>query len=257
MPAVAALTDGRAALAALRRTLPRGAGRVVACRTVDQVRAVLARRLSDAVVASPRIATVAALAALAKDFPAVPIICYSAFRPDDGELLHSAATLLRAPVAVEGVDDAILGELVLRTGASAQRRRLLADAPRVLRLRTELQREVWDLILAIAHAPIRAGALARKLGMSREHLSREFALEAAPNLKRVIDLARTATAAHLLQNPGCTAATVARMLGFASASHLGSTARRVAGTNNRGLVELGPRGVLFAFVRGGRTRSRV
>ncbi|MEO6068807.1 MAG: AraC family transcriptional regulator [Gemmatimonadales bacterium] len=257
MPAVAALTDGRAALAALRRALPRGAGRVVVCRSVDQIRAVLARRLADAVVASPRVATVAALTALAQDFPAVPIICYATFRPDDGELLYAVATLLRAPVAVEGLDDLMLGDLVVRSGATAQRRRALADAPRLLRLRTELQREVWDLILSVAHAPVRAGVLARKLGMSREHLSREFALEAAPNLKRVIDLARVATAAHLLQNPGCTATTAARLLGFASASHLGSTARRVAGTGNRGIAELGPRGVLVAFARGGRTRSRV
>lgn len=257
MPAVAALTDGRAALAALKRALPRGAGRVVACRSVDQVRALLGRRLADAVVVSPRSVPLSTLTALAADFPAVPLICYAAFRPDDGELLHAVATALGAPVAVEGVDDAVLGDLVVRSGATAQRRRALADAPRLLRLRTDLQRAVWDLILAMAHAPVRASGLARKLGMSREHLSREFALEAAPNLKRVIDLARVATAAHLLQNPGCTAATVARMLGFASASHLGSTARRVAGTSNRGLATLGPRGVLVAFARGGRTRSRV
>ncbi|HWA41138.1 MAG TPA: helix-turn-helix domain-containing protein, partial [Gemmatimonadales bacterium] len=105
-------------------------------------------------------------------------------------------------------------------------------------------------------APIRSATLARKLSMSREHLSREFALEAAPNLKRVIDLARVATAAHLLQNPGCDAQGVARLLGFASPSHLGTTAKRVAGATNRGLAELGPRGVLHAFARG-RTRSRV
>jgi AraC-like DNA-binding protein len=256
MPAVAALTDGRAALAALRRALPRGAGRVIACRSLDQVRAVLGRRLADAVVASPRTTPLTALSALAADFPAVPIICYAAFRPDDGELLHAVATTLHAPVAVEGVDDPVLGELVMRHGATAQRRRALGDAPRLLRLRTDLQREVWALILSVAHAPVRAGALAKKLGVSREHLSREFALEAAPNLKRVIDLARVATAAHLLQNPGCTAATASRMLGFASASHLGSTARRVAGTSNRGLAALGPRGVLLAFAKG-RTRSRV
>jgi AraC-like DNA-binding protein len=257
MQVVVALTDGRTALAALKRALPRGAGRVVACKTLDQVRAVLGRRLADALVVSPRSAPLAGLSALARDYPAVPIICYSAFRPDDGDLLHAIATTLRAPVAVEGVDDAILGDLVGRAGASAERRRALADAPRLLRLRTDLQREVWLQILALAHAPVRATALAKKLGVSREHLSREFALEAAPNLKRVIDLARVATAAHLLQNPGFTTATAARMLGFASASHLGSTARRVAGTSNKGLVALGPRGVLVAFARGGRTRSRV
>ena len=229
---------------------------MVACRSVEQVRALLARRLTDAVVVSPRALPVVALQGLAADFPAVPLFAFAAFRPDDAELLHACAAQLRIPVAVEGVDDAILGELLARTGATALRRRAVADAPRLLRLRTDLQREVWDLTLGLAHAPIRAAQLARKLGMSREHLSREFALEAAPNLKRVIDLARVVTAAHLLQNPGCTATAAARMLSFASTSHLGSTARRIAGTGAAGLARLGPHGVLVAFARG-RTRSRL
>lgn len=256
MPAVPALTDGRAALAALKRALPRGAGAVVACRTLDQVRGVLARRLVEAVVVSPRLVSLAALQELARDFPAVPIVCYTAFRPDDGELLFAVARTLRAPVAVEGIDDALLGGLLQRVGATAERRRALADAPRILRLRSARQVEVWQLILSLAHGPIRSATLARRLQMSREHLSREFALEAAPNLKRVIDLARVATAAHLLQNPGCDAPQVARLLGFASPSHLGTTAKRVAGATNGGLAALGPKGVLHAFAKG-RTRSRV
>lgn len=256
MPAVAALTDGRSALATLRRSLPRSGIRVVVCKTIDQVRAVLARRLTEAVVVSPRSVPVAALQALARDFPAVPLFGFAAFRPDDADLLHACAAQLRIPLAVEGVDDAILGELLARAGATAVRRRAVGDAPRVLRLRTDLQRQVWDLTLTLAHAPIRAAQLARKLDMSREHLSREFALEAAPNLKRVIDLARVVTAAHLLQNPGCSATTAARMLGFASTSHLGSTSRRIAGIGAAGLAGLGPHGVLAAFARG-RTRSRL
>ncbi|HVX89668.1 MAG TPA: hypothetical protein VG940_12115, partial [Gemmatimonadales bacterium] len=119
MPAVPALTDGRAALAALKRALPRGAGAVVACRTLDQVRGVLARRLVEAVVVSPRLVSLAALQELARDFPAVPIVCYTAFRPDDGELLFAVARTLRAPVAVEGIDDALLGGLLQRVGATA------------------------------------------------------------------------------------------------------------------------------------------
>lgn len=256
MPVVVALTEGRTALASLRRGIPRGKGRVVACRTLDQARAHLSRRLTEAVVVSPRVVSLTALSALAHDFPAVPVIAYAPFRADDGELLHACAATLRIPVAVEGVDDPLLGELIARHGATAARRRALGDAARALRLRTPLQREVWDAILGMAHAPIRASQMARRFGMSREHLSREFALEAAPNLKRVIDLARVVTAAHLLQNPGCTATGAARMLGFASASHLGSTARRVAGSGAAGLAALGPHGVLVAFARG-RTRSRV
>jgi AraC-like DNA-binding protein len=228
----------------------------VACRSLDQVRQVVGRRLSDAIVISPRLASPSALAALAEEFPAVPIICYASFRPDDGELLHACASGLRVPIAVEGVDDAVIGQLVTRSCATAVRRRAMADAHRLLRLKTELQQEVWEMVLSAGHGPLRTEVLARKLKVSREHLSREFALEAAPNLKRVIDLARVATAAQLLQNPGISAATAARMLGFASSSHLGTAARRVAGVTTAGLGPLGPRGVLGAFVKG-RTRSRV
>src|SRR5690349_19356652 len=99
MAAVPALTDGRAALAALKRALPRRAGAVVACRTLDQVRSVLARRLAEAVVVSPRMVPLPALVQLARDFPTVPLVCYTAFRPDDGELLLAVARTLRAPVA--------------------------------------------------------------------------------------------------------------------------------------------------------------
>jgi AraC-like DNA-binding protein len=255
--AVAALLDGRGALSALKRALPRGAGRVVACRSLDQVRALLQRRLPEAVVVSPRATPVAALRALREEYPAVPILCYASFRPDDGELLHACAATLHAPVAVEGVDDLRLGDLLHRHGAMGRRRRELSDAPRLLRLKSPLQLQVWELALQQAHTPLRATEIARKLRMSREHLSREFALEAAPNLKRVIDLARVATAAHLLANPAISSATAARLLKFASASHLGSAARRVAGCGAGELGALGPKGVLHAFARGGRGRSRV
>jgi AraC-like DNA-binding protein len=92
--------------------------------------------------------------------------------------------------------------------------------------------------------------------VTREHLSREFAVGGAPNLKRVIDLARAACAADLLGNGAYTVGAVARILGYASPSHLAGTAQRVAGVTPLELRELGPRGVLQRFVRG-RTRSRV
>lgn len=256
MPAVVALTEGRAALGALKRALPRGSARVVACRTLDQVRQVVGRRLSDAIVVSPRLASPSALAALRQEFPAVPIICFASFRPDDGELLHACAAGLGAPIAVEGVDDAVIGAIVARASATAHRRRAMSEAPRLLKLRSELQQQVWEMVLGAGHGPLRTETLAKRFRMSREHLSREFALEAAPNLKRVIDLARVATAAQLLQNPGISSATAARMLGFASSSHLGTAAKRVAGVTTTGLGALGPKGVLGAFVRG-RTRSRL
>ena len=111
-------------------------------------------------------------------------------------------------------------------------------------------------MLGEVERPIRTTTLAKRLRISREHLSRQFGAGGAPNLKRVIDLTRVACAAQLLGNPGYSVPTVVRILHFASPGHLANTARRIANVSSSGLGALGPRGVLAAFVRGN-TRSRV
>ena len=67
-------------------------------------------------------------------------------------------------------------------------------------------------------SPVRTAALAREVGVSREHLSRHFSAPGAPNLKRVIDLVRMIGAAELAKNPGLDVRDVAKILGFASSS---------------------------------------
>lgn len=256
MPAVAALTPGGDAPQSLRRSLPPdGAWSVVRCRTAEQLRRTLETRLVDAVVFSPVSTSLADLTALRAAFPQVPWIAFSPFRPDDGPLVLACHEGRVSLVLVDGVDGPVAGELVVRHSAAAERRQALADATRVLRLADPLQREVWFYLLDRVDQPIRTGEIARQLGCSREHLSRQFGAGGAPNLKRVIDLTRIACAASLLRNPGYDVATVARILRFATASHLSATARRIAGVSTRGLGTLGARGVLAHFARG-KTRSR-
>lgn len=255
MPAIAALLENRAALVALRRTLPKGGPTVVSCRTSARLHRLLDRRLVDAVVLGPQPNLMPELTELRVRLPHMPLVVYGPFRPDDGELLLACRESVSA-VAVEGVDDPIIGELVLRSSITAERRRALADAPRMLRLTEALQRAAWDVLVGEVERPIRTSALAQRLRVSREHLSRQFGAGGAPNLKRVIDLTRVACAAQLLGNPGYSVPTVVRLLNFASPGHLANTARRIANVSTGGLGELGPRGVLAAFVRGN-TRSRV
>jgi AraC-like DNA-binding protein len=252
--AIAALLESRTALAALRRTLPRGGPRLVTCRSAANLRRVLESRLVDAVVLAPTPATLAELAELRARLPGIPVVAYAAFRPDDGELLL-ACRKHAVPVAVEGVDDAVVGEMVTRASVTAERRRALAEAPRMLRLTEPLQRSAWSVLLGEVERPLRTTELARRLAVSREHLSRQFGAGGAPNLKRVIDLTRVACAAQLLANPGYSIPTVVKLLHFASSSHLSGTARRIANVSTSGLGGLGPRGVLQAFARGN-TRSR-
>jgi AraC-like DNA-binding protein len=255
VPAIAALLESRAALTALRRTLPKGGPSVVTCRSPAALQRLLETRLVDAVVLAPNPALLTELAHIRDRLPSVPVVAYAAFRPDDGELLLDCRRHAVASIAVEGVDDPIVGDLVLRASITAERRRALVDAPRMLRLTEPLQRAAWDVLLGEVERPMRTTTLAARLRISREHLSRQFGAGGAPNLKRVIDLTRIACAAQLLGNPGYAVGTVVRVLHFTSSHHLANTARRIANVPTGGLGALGPRGVLAAFVRGN-TRSR-
>ena len=257
MPVVAALVSGAEATQTLRRSLPAGGPwMLVVCRNPHALRRTLDTRLVDAVVFNPALIPLSGLEPLSEAFPGIPWVALAPFKPDDGRLLLECRAAGVVQVLVLGVDNAVAGDLVIRVSAAAERRRALGDAIRLLRLTEPLQRRVWSDLLDRVDQPIRTGEIARRVGCTREHLSREFGAGGAPNLKRVIDLTRVACAAALLRNPGYDVATVATILRFATASHLNATARRIAGVPSRALSGLGPRGVLANFARG-KTRSRV
>ena len=256
MTAVVALFHPRRdARRALREGYPRAAGQVLLCRSVAGVERLLFQRLVDAVVLDAKAAPAVVLNLPAR-FPRIPVYALSAFRPDDGRMLAQSRAAGVAGVLVEGVDNAMLGEWVAARTAQVARRQALADAPRLLRLTDRLQLGAWEEVLRRVSRPLRTAEIAQALRVTREHLSREFGAGGAPNLKRVIDLARTACAADLLGNPGYSVRAVVRILGYASPSHLAAASQRVAGATTAELRQLGPAGVLGRFVRG-RTRSRV
>jgi AraC-like DNA-binding protein len=255
-PVIATLLQSPAARTALRRAMPRGRARLVSCRSRAALERVFATSLADGVVVDPRLpGALDVLGRCRSTYPGVPRFAYAAFRPDDADLLSACVGGAGAHPLVQGVEDAVLAELILPRTASAVRLALLAGAPRLLRLTDPLQERAWREVMRRVGGQLRTTDIAEALGVSREHLSRQFGAGGAPNLKRVIDLARAVTAADLLANPGYRVRTVARILGFASASHLSGAARRVAGVTARGLTALGPLGVLNAFLRG-RMRSR-
>jgi AraC-like DNA-binding protein len=203
-----------------------------------------------------RSAALRAVPRLRDEYPRIPFIALAPFTPGDGPLLAECRGMGFDAVLVQGMDDPALGELVGRWGATAKRRATLADAPRLLRLTEPIQLQVWEEALARAGTPTTTGDIARTLKRTREHVSREFGAGGAPNLKRVIDLCRVVWAADLLGNPGYSVAGAARVLRFASPSHLAVSARRVTGLAATELSQLGPRRVLERFLRG-HTRSRL
>jgi transcriptional regulator GlxA family with amidase domain len=160
-----------------------------------------------------------------------------------------------ADVLVEGVDEGILRNLVAPLAFSARFANALWTPPPSLRLDAPLQQSAWRRLIAHGGRPVKTSHLAATLGVTREHLSRSFALAGAPNLKRVIDLVRLLAAAELSKNPGYDVRDVARVLGFASASHLSSTAQRVVGTKPASLARLRAVDLVERFGQG-RGRSR-
>lgn len=255
MRALAALLDRRAALGALRRSLPAGAPPVVACRSPRGLRHALETRLVDAIVLGVRAARRVDLAALRADYPSIPVVGYGALRSDHAGLLLEWQRLEVALVLVEGVDDPVAGEQVLRHTVSTRRRLALCEAPRLLRLSEPLQVRTWDLLVGAPGRSPRIANIAREFKLSREHLSRQFGAGGAPNLKRVADLLTVLAALQLLGNPAYGVSAVARLLGFATASHLQAVVRRITGLpvkTARGLTE---REVLGKFLRVG-ARSR-
>lgn len=255
MPAVLTLLDSPQALAAVRRGLSRGRTPVVAARSPAALRQGLHDRLVDAVVLGPRAAGPADLADLRHRFPSIPIIIFGVLRADDAGSLLLWHRLGVRSAAVEGVDDAVVGEVVSRHTASAIRRAGLAGAPALLRLSEKIQARAWQVLLENPGAPITTEEVARRLAVSREHLSRQFGAGGAPNLKRVIDFLRVVAASELASNPGYDLGRVAALTSFASANHLRATAHRVTGLPLEGCLDRGAEEILSLFVRSG-MRSR-
>ncbi len=229
---------------------------MVSCRSIDRALTVILRELVDAVLIDVRAFGVDGAIALVDAFPGIPVFALSPFRPDDGCLIARCLDGGMRGILVQGVDEGIVGEVLVANSASRARRNALAAAPRVLRLTESLQIGAWNEVLDSVGQATTTSDVARKLGRTREYVSREFAAGGAPNLKRVIDLVRAAWAADLLQNPGYTVRTVSEILKFSSPSHLAGCAKRVAGVAAADLAGLGPKGVLHRFRRG-RTRSRL
>ena len=256
MAAVAALLDGRAALTALTRSLPRGAAPVLACRSAAGLERVLGSRLVDTLVVGRKATRGIDLGWLRAQYPGIPLVWYGVLRSDEAEYLVALVDRYQVDaVVVEGVDDPVAGEVVVRHSVTARRRAQLANAPRLLRLTEPLQRAAWDLLLATPGNPPTTATVARRLGVSREHLSRQFGAGGAPNLKRVIDLLQVVTGLDLLTNPGYTVPVVSRVLGYGTATHFRSVVKRIAGLRS---VDY-PRASVAEVVRrfaGGRGRSR-
>lgn len=257
-PCVLVYTGRERARSFVRAAFPRRRGRTIMVRSSDEFAVAIRRELIDAVVID-----LAAqgeeqwtVAARAIDFPSTAFFGLLPFRTTDAESLARSASFGFADVLCEQTDELSARDLVAPHGYSARFARALANAPESLGLNTETQRRTWRAIVQHAGRPVTTSTLAGVMGVTREHLSRNFARDRGANLKRVIDLVRLISAAELSKNPGYDVRDVAAVLGFASSSHLAVTTQRIASTRPASLSGLRAVDLIDRFVQG-RTRSRV
>lgn len=258
LPTVLVHATRERARSVLRTAFPRRKGRVVFTRTASEFTAQLRGALVDAAIVDLGNASDDSwqAAELARDFPSVPFFGVVPLRSVEAAAMHRCAGAGFVDVLLDGVDDAAARELVAPTTFSVRFAAALHEPPAQFALDTPLQRAAWRAIVAHGGRPVRTSMLADTLAVTREHLSRSFSAAGAPNLKRVIDLVRLVAAAELAKNPGYDVRDVAHVLGFASSSHLSSTAQRVVGTKPASLARLRTVDLFERFANGhGRSRS--
>lgn len=245
------------ARAIARAAFPRRRSRLVLTRTSAEFAAVFRGSLVDAALVDVGSLTEETwkAAELAREYPSVPFFALSPVRPGDAPALARCASLDFTDIITESVDDAVVRDIVLPLSFSARFAAALRQAPPTLDISTPVREAAWRYLIAHAGRAVRTDTLAAALHLSREHLSRSFAAAGAANLKRVIDLVRLISAAELAKNPGYDVGDVARVLGFASSSHLATTAQRIVGMRPSSLSRLRAIDLVERFTHG-RGRSR-
>lgn len=223
----------------VRNVFPRRRAHVLTLKTPAELDEQLAKQLVDAVIVDAGAGDDAArVVARADDYQSVPFVLMTSLLPADAPMLAKASEHGITDILIDGVDDAVARDLVLRRAFSSRFERALLEPPPQLHLDTPLQLAVWRSVVRRAGRPVRTDQLARELSVSREHLSRSFAVGQAPTLKKVIDLVRVLAAAELAKNTGYDVRDVAQVLGFASSSHLSSTTQRLVGARASSLTRL-------------------
>ena len=249
IPALVVLLKRERARALVRGAFPRRRAHLITAKSAAEINELLIQQLIDAVLIDGSVGEDANKAlAMAADFPTVPFFLVTPSLPQDSPTIAKAVDGGVAELLVEGVDDAAVRDLVLKRSFSHRFERALFTPPPALQLETPLQMAVWQSVVRKGGRPVRTDQLAKELGVSREHLSRSFAVGNAPTLKRVIDLVRIIAAAELSKNSGFDVRDVAAVLGFASSSHLSGTSQRLVGARASSLTRLRTVDLLDRFV---------
>jgi hypothetical protein len=170
----------------VRDLFPRKRWRLLLSHSFDEMARAFREHLIDAALIDAGHADDATwqAAALAGEFPSVPFFGVFPLRPGDASVLSRCVSAGCVDAIIEGVDEPVARHLVSARSFSSRFRHALSEPPESLGLTTPVQKSAWRAIVSHAGTPVTTAGLADALGLSREHLSRKFAVGGAPNLKR-------------------------------------------------------------------------
>ena len=243
----------------LTRAFPRGRVQIVMVRDADGIAAALATTLVDAIIVDLLPGSASAVgwravehAAKHAPIPAVALVAARALEPALLARLHEQGI---ATILIDGVDDAMLRMLlqpVLLTTRFTQRADVLLAAHDV----GPLAESVWHIGVSHTGRLTSVLAVAKQLGMSREHLARSLRAAGAPGPKQLLELVRLMVV-HTQLSAGVPVALAAARLGYSSVSHLARAARSATGETPRTWGPVTPEGLITAAISRARTHRRV
>ena len=224
-------------------------------RDAEGIAATLATTLVDAIVVDLLPGSAAQLGWRAIEHAVshapVPAVAFVATRSLDPALLDRVHAFGVATILVDGVDDAMLRGLlqpVLLATQFMQRADVLLTAHQL----GATAEAVWRTGVSHAGRLTSVSAVAKQLGMSREHLARSLRAAGAPGPKQLLELVRLLVVQSQL-SAGVPVALAAVRLGYSSVSHLARSAKAATGLTPRGWGGLTPEALIGLAV--GRARA--
>jgi len=234
----------------LSRAFPRGRAQIHVVRDADGIEATLSTLLVDAIVVDLLPGAAAASGWRAVEhatrhapIPAVAMIAPRALEPALLARLHAADI---ATILIDGVDDAMI-RVLLHPALLATRFTTRADVLLDSHCVGALAEAVWRTGVSHVGRLTSVSAVAKQLGLSREHLARTLRANGAPGPKQLLELVRLLVVQTQLA-AGVPVALAARRLGYSSVSHLARSARLATGSTPRAWGALSPEGLIAAAI---------
>ena len=230
----------------LSRAFPRGRAQIHAVRDADGIATTLATTLVDAIIIDLLPGSAAAPGWRAVEhatkhapIPAVAFVASRSLEPALLKRLHGHGVVA---VLVDGVDDAMLRVLLQPLLLSTQftQRADVLLATHGLGATAEA---VWRTGVSHAGRLTSVSAVAKQLGMSREHLARSLRAAGAPGPKQLLELVRLLVVQSQL-SAGVPVALASARLGYSSVSHLARSAKAASGLTPRGWGGLTPEALI-------------